>query len=168
MRKKAGCCVPIRASAGGVIVVMKNNSMQGFLAQPQPVHAALSGVRQKNRRGFLMTLEAAYSLLLILAGASLLAAFQLPGHNPQDFYLCSDAAILFSSQDFSDAASIALHAESLSSLSGMCISARHSLGEHSAGCGGEQGEVYSFSIPVQTPLGTQNAQVSCSRASSPG
>jgi len=116
----------------------------------------------KARRAFLMLLEAASCILLLLFAASFLRLFYLRHASAADFFICSDAAlVLAKSHAFSDG-TLQQKVEDASLRSGLCISAE-SPQQSSSSCKGGAPERYSFSIPIWQGGAVQSAQVGCWR-----
>ena len=109
-------------------------------------------------KGFLMSLEAAASLLLVLIALSTLALFEVKQGHEGDFFLCSDAAVALVKTGAFSGGHLREAVEEASGISGLCISAG---GQSSCSYGGQ--EKYSFSMPVWSGLGVQSAEVSCWR-----
>jgi hypothetical protein len=116
------------------------------------------------RAGFAMTVEAAFSFLLLFLAASALLLFRLPKHDSQAFYLCSDAAIVLAkSSAFSGSLQESLG--QASRLSGLCLRAEVE-GAAFSSCpeGKSEGrERISLEIPVWGGLYVENAKISCTR-----
>lgn len=118
-----------------------------------------------SRNGFVLSLEAASSLALLLIAASALALFSFQEANAGDFYACSDAALLLSkSHAFSDG-TLGERVAQVHSLTGMCAVAS-SPAASSSSCGGARDatEKFSFTMPVWQQGGLRSAKVECWRA----
>jgi len=117
------------------------------------------------KRGFLMTVEAAFALLLILFAASSLALFNFQKHDSQKFYLCSDAAILLAKTgDFSSEQDIRGKVSEISSLSGLCVSAQWNKTLASSCADATRGQAVerlSLEIPVWDGSRVSSARISC-------
>ena len=86
---------------------------------------------KNGKAGFLMSLEAAFSLTLLLIAATALPAFSQPENTAPEFFLCSDAALaLVKGGSFADS-SLQANLTDRHSLSGTCVSAE---GRFSRGC----------------------------------
>jgi len=117
-------------------------------------------------RGFLMTLEAAFSLTLLIIAAAALPAFLPQKNSAPDFFLCTDAAAaLANSGAFSDATGLQLQGQvnSMHALSGMCVEASVPLGRQASSCAKakEGKEKTQLTVPVFDGNFVQNAGVSC-------
>jgi len=100
-----------------------------------------------SRKGFLMSLEAAFALTLLLIAGSALPAFSQPKNAAPDFFLCSDAALaLVKSDAFSDG-SLQARLDSMHALSGMCFSSGAAVSSGCAIAAQAGGEKLSFSVP---------------------
>lgn len=111
--------------------------------------------------GFLMSLEAAFSLTLLLIALSVLPAFQAQKNPAPDFFLCSDAALSLAKSGAFSSGKLQDSLNSMHDLSGMCFSAASI---PSAGCpSGAKGEKISFSIPAFDGTALKEATVSCWR-----
>jgi hypothetical protein len=115
-------------------------------------------------RGFLMSLEAAASFLLVLSAASLLPHLYLAENSAQagDFFMCSDAALLLSKTNAFSGAALQEKVEKLSRLSGMCIEA-DSPDASASSCESGAGEQFAFNFPVWQAGELRQASVSCWR-----
>lgn len=112
-------------------------------------------------KGFLFTLEAVSSVMLLIIAASFLPAFQLKKGNAETFFLCSDAAgVLIKSQAFSEG-SLAGRVAELEGLSSLCIEADSGTQAAASSCPGQGGERISFTFPVLSGGRIRNARVSC-------
>jgi hypothetical protein len=86
----------------------------------------------QHSKGFLMSLEAAFALTLLLFAATALPAFSQPKNTAPDFFLCSDATLLLvKSGAFTDG-SLQAKINEMHSLSGMCFSVHDLAGDISA------------------------------------
>ncbi|MEM2137574.1 MAG: hypothetical protein QW568_00615 [Candidatus Anstonellaceae archaeon] len=112
------------------------------------------------KKAFLASFEAASAILLLIVAASALQLYQFQKTFPQEFFLCSDAAVLISkSGDFSRDSLLA-QAQEISELSDMCISIQIAGEELFSPCGKENGRVFAFTLPVWRE-GLQELQVRC-------
>jgi len=129
------------------------------------VHFMTNRKKPGNMRAFLMTLESASAIFMLIIAASAFSLFSFPESSAGDFYICSDAAIILSkSRAFSDNA-LSLEVEKLGRLSGMCIKAEGA-GSFASNCFGDSGakkEKFSFSFPVWKDGMVQQASVGCWR-----
>ena len=115
----------------------------------------------KNARGFLFSLEAAASLLLLMVAASFLPAFQLKDSHAGEFFLCSDAAgVLVKSSAFSGGRLQERVAE-LEGLSSLCIEASTPAAAAPSSCPDATADRYSFTLPVLEGGRIASATVSC-------
>ncbi len=135
---------------------MKTGRAAGKAARP-PNHPGILS-RGMRLKGFLMSLEAAASLLLVLVALSTLALFEVKQGHEGDFFLCSDAAVALVKTGAFSGGRLHLAVEEAYGISGLCISAG---GEGSCSYGGQ--ERYSFSMPVWSGTEVQSAEVSCWR-----
>jgi len=119
--------------------------------------------------GFVMSLEAACSLLLLLAAASMLAMFSLQSFprpsQVQDFFLCTDAAAVLAKSGFSGEGALQ-NIRSAANLSNLCIDSSGAFGDLSSGCIYSGAERYSFTFPVWQEGSLLNATVFCWKADS--
>jgi len=116
----------------------------------------------KLKSGYLLSLEAVTAVFLLLIAASSLPLFRFQEDRPQDFFLCSDAAIVLSkSHAFADG-SLQEKVQTASELSGLCIEAYSPLTSASS-CEGEgaDAERYAFTVPIWQSGALQEARVSC-------
>lgn len=111
--------------------------------------SARSASQASMGRAFLMSFEASSSLILLLIAASALQLFHFQKESPQDFFLCSDAAMLISkSGDFSQEA-MASWAQEISSLSGLCLQVSSGDSPAFSTCSApERKERFAFRLPV--------------------
>ena len=123
-------------------------------------------MRNKNSmRGFLMSLEAAFSLSLLVIAASALPAFRLEKSEAPSFFLCTDAALaLARSGAFSDG-SVQEKVDSMAGLSGTCIDAE-GISSSAQECVAQPREKTSLTVPVFNGISVQNAEISCWTGSS--
>ena len=120
-------------------------------------------IRCAKKEGFLMSLEAACSLFLLIISLSLFPAPSLQKGSAHDFFLCSDAAVvLLKSGAFSSQAALGEKTGQASGLSGMCISAS-SPGASASSCTGRGAQEFSFSFPIWQHGSLSQAEVSCWR-----
>lgn len=117
---------------------------------------------KKFSAGFLMSLEAAFSLTLLLIALAALPAFQAHKNPAPDFFLCSDAALALAKSGAFSSGSLQDSLNGMHDLSGMCFSAGSS---SSAGCSlAAPGEKISISIPAFDGTALEEATVFCWRA----
>jgi len=113
--------------------------------------------------GFLMSLEAAASLILLAISLHTLQLFETGSGSEGAFYLCSDAALALSKANaFSSQALLQGKTSEASELSGVCI--RSEAGSFSAStCGSppEGKEVHAFSFPAWSEGKVALARVYC-------
>ena len=118
----------------------------------------------KSLRAFIFSLEAAFSLTLLVAASAYLLAFSQPRETAGEFLACSDIAgalagqRAFSSQESLDGAVL-----EAGRLSGACIEAQGA-GLRASSCGGDGGsgaEKYSFSFPAWKGGHVQEVSVGC-------
>jgi hypothetical protein len=116
------------------------------------------------RKGFAMSLEALCSIILLIVALSAMRLFLLPAQHASDFYLCSDAAMLLSSQGISQA-ELQAQVDALSSLSGRCISYESEKARASS-CELSQTphERFAFTIAVFEDGSAGKAQITCWQA----
>ena len=123
-----------------------------------------SGRSFPDSRGFLMSLEAAASLLLVMVALSALPLFSARAGREGDFFLCSDAAVaLAKSSAFSGASALQEGVERAASLSGICLSAGSGVLSSSSCSQDARSEVYAFSFPVWSGGAMGSARVYCWR-----
>lgn len=138
--------------------MMDSEAMAGSLRQMQP--GAICG---EGRFGFLMSLEAACSLLLLIISIPLFSAPSLQKGSAHDFFLCSDAAVvLLKSGAFLSQGALEEKARQASALSGLCISAS-SPGAVAFPCQGRGSQEFSLSFPLWQSGTLSQAAVSCWR-----
>ena len=127
-----------------------------------------SAERKKScHRGFLFTLEAVSSLLLLMIAASFLPSFRLQESHADEFFLCSDAAgVLVKSSAFSGGHLQEKVAE-LENISSLCIEAGAEGAAASSSCPDTRGDRYSFTFPVLLAGHIANASVSCWQREAP-
>jgi hypothetical protein len=116
-------------------------------------------------RGFAMSLEAAFSLTLLLIAGTALPAFSPPENAAPDFFLCSDAALALAKSGSFSGTGQQLQAmlDEMHSLSGMCFS-EGSIA--SAGCAlqkNPQKEKTAFTVPYCSAGAVGKKTVSCWR-----
>ena len=137
----------------------------------QPYACAQPPLRQAGteKSGFLFTLEAASSLVLLIIASSFILAFHLPQSHAEGFFLCSDAAgVLVKSSAFSGG-SLQERVGELESLSSLCIEAGAAGETASSSCVPSGGDKYSFTFPVLAGAASriENATVSCWQPENP-
>lgn len=135
---------------------------KGYVLSPEALSALCDrGARLK--RGYVLSLEALSAVFLLLIAASSLALFRFPEERAQDFFACSDVAIVLSkSPAFADG-SLQEKVQTASGLSGLCIEASFHDSSASACEKEAQGEKFSFSIPIWQSGTVQVAEVACWR-----
>ncbi len=117
--------------------------------------------------GFLMSLEAALSLVLLLMALQALALYQPKQQEAGGFFLCNDAAIvLVKTGSFSDQSGLEGGIKKISSLAGECVEASSPSASASScpGTPAHSAEKLSFSFPVWQGSAVETATVSCWRA----
>ena len=117
------------------------------------------------RRGFAMTAEAAFSLILISLAIASLPLFTLHRHDSEAFYLCSDASIVLAKSGAFSGGTLQQSVDDASALSGLCIRAESALA-YAASCPAgkaEGAERISLEIPAWNGAIVEKARVSCSR-----
>ena len=115
----------------------------------------------KSSAGFLMSLEAAFSLTLLLIALAALPVFSAQKNTAPDFFLCSDAALSLAKSGAFSNGGLQGRLDGMHDLAGMCFSAG-SLS--SAGCSRDtEGEKISLSIPAFDGTELKEATVSCWR-----
>jgi len=115
------------------------------------------------RLAFLFSLEAAFSLTLVLVAQAYLLAFSPQEEDAGNVLACSDAAgALAETRAFHSQGRLQKAADDAGTLLGACLDAE--AGETSAtSCafGGKTGEKYSFSFPIWKNGRLENARVAC-------
>ncbi len=113
-------------------------------------------------RGFLFSLEAAFSITLAIVAAACLPAFAMHEESPGNYLACSDAAgVLAKSGAFASQEKLQAAVDEAGELLGMCIEAE-SAGMGASSCDeSRQGSVLSFAFPVWSGGKLQNARVAC-------
>ena len=118
------------------------------------------------RLAFLFSLEAAFSLTLVIVASAHLLAFLPPKENVGEFLACSDVAgVLAESRAFSSQETLQMAVDEASGLLGACLEA-DGAGLTAASCdtiAGGNGEKYSFSFPIWKDGQVQGARVGCHR-----
>jgi len=115
-------------------------------------------------RAFLFSLEAAFSLTLVIVASAYLLAFEPQKESAGEFLACSDAAsALMELRAFSSQEKLQAAVDEACALLGMCVEAEGAgAGASSCSAGeGGAGEKYSFSFPVWAGGRLQNARVAC-------
>ncbi|MEM4633535.1 MAG: hypothetical protein QW275_00065 [Candidatus Anstonellaceae archaeon] len=114
----------------------------------------------KVQKGFALSIEAAFSLLLLALATSTIHFFHFASQEASDYYLCTDAAILLSgaSEEGLDD-----YAQKLSSESGLCISAKLNSRNAPSGCIGKGKEAFAFSIPFWSKERVERLEIHCSK-----
>ena len=110
------------------------------------------------QQGFLMSLEAAASLVLIAISLAALPLFEIRGGQENDFFLCSDAAVVLLKSGALSGAGVQQQINEAATLSGVCIEAN---GASSCGYNGE--DRFAFTFPVWKDGRVQQSTVSCWR-----
>ncbi|MCX6771400.1 MAG: hypothetical protein NTX79_05075 [Candidatus Micrarchaeota archaeon] len=125
---------------------------------------ACRACRSGKRLAFLFSLEAAFSLTLVIVAAACLLAFAPQKESAGEFLACSDAAgalselRAFSTQEKLDAA-----VNDAGKLLGACVGAEGA-GVRASSCkagAGSAGEKYSFSFPAWKDGRVESARVWC-------
>lgn len=118
----------------------------------------------KVHEGFLFSLEAAFSLTLVIAASAYLLAFSPQKESAGEFLACSDiAGALAESRAFSSQEALQAAVEEAGELSDACVEAEGG-GLQAASCEGGawgRGEKYSFSFPVWKDGQVQDARAAC-------
>jgi hypothetical protein len=119
---------------------------------------------KRKLHAFLFSLEAAFSLTLVLVAAAYLFAFAPQKENAGEFLACSDAAgALAELRAFSQRERLQAEVSGAGALLHTCVEAG-SAGLGASSCkegAGAAGEKYSFSFPVWKDGRVENAQVGC-------
>jgi len=112
---------------------------------------------------FLFSLEAAFSLTLVLVASAYLLAFSPQKEDAGKFLACSDAAGVFiEMRAFSSQDALNASVSEAGALMGACLDAESGgLGASSCAAGGGTGEKYSFSFPIWKNGRVENAGVEC-------
>ncbi len=126
------------------------------------VHIATAMESIRRGRGFLMTLEAASAFFLLIIAASALVQFRLPKESAQDFYACSDAAIILSKSSGLSGADLLVEMGKMRALGGPCVSFELDY-QHYSNCEirVRQENIQAFNFPVWKAGVLQNATVAC-------
>jgi len=118
------------------------------------------------RLAFLFSLEAAFSLTLVIVAATYLFAFAPQKESAGEFLACSDAAgALLKMRSFSTQETLQAAVGEAGGLLGVCVEAESpglSASSCKAGEGGV-GEKYSSSFPIWKEGRVENARVGCYR-----
>ena len=115
----------------------------------------------REKSGFLFSLEAMSSLMLLVVASSFLISFRLPQNHAGEFFLCSDAAgVLLKSHAFGGPA-LQENVLELERLSSLCIEAESPGASAASSCTASPKDRYSFTFPVASVGGIGNATVSC-------
>ena len=116
------------------------------------------------RLAFLFSLEAAFSLTLVIVASAYLLAFAPQKESAGEFLACSDAAgALAEMRAFSSQEKLQAAVNEAGTLLGMCVEAE-SEGASASSCTpgeGGSGEKYSFSFPVWVEGKLKNARAAC-------
>ncbi len=115
------------------------------------------------KRGFVMTTEAMLSLVFLSLAFSSLFLFNLPRHDSEAFYLCSDAAVVLAKSGAFSSGSLDSATDALSGISGMCIRAKQGIAGSQPCIGAQAGEKLALEIPVWDGVALSKATVFCSR-----
>ena len=116
----------------------------------------------KSSAGFLMSLEAAFSLTLLLIALAALPVFSAQKNTAPDFFLCSDAALSLAKSGAFSNGGLQGSLDGMHDLAGMCFSAGSLV---SAGCSyASEGGKTAFSIPAFDGTELTEATVQCWRA----
>jgi len=112
------------------------------------------------KRAFLASFEAASAILFLIIAASAIQLYHFQRTSPQEFFLCSDAAILVSkSEDFSPE-SLLLRAQGIKELSNICLSLQFADEEPVSPCERKKADVFAFTFPVWRE-GLQGLRILC-------
>ena len=112
---------------------------------------------------FLFSLEAAFSLTLVIIASAYLLAFSPQKENVGEFLACSDAAgALAELRAFSSQDALRASVGEAGEMLGMCVEAKGA-GANASSCEGqsEAGEKYSFSFPIWKDGRVESAQAEC-------
>ena len=113
---------------------------------------------------FLFSLEAAFSLTLVVVASAYLLAFAPQEENAGEFLACSDAAgALAELRAFSSQGALQASVGEAGNLLGECMEAKGA-GVNASSCGegqSEAGEKYSFSFPIWKDGRVESAQAEC-------
>ena len=123
-----------------------------------------SGHWMKKHLAFLFSLEAAFSLTLVIVASAYLLAFAPQKESAGEFLACSDAAgALAKLRAFSSQEKLQAAVNEAGALLGMCIEAESDGASASSCPRGERGrgEKYSFSTPVWVEGRLKNARTAC-------
>jgi len=114
-------------------------------------------------KGFVFSLEAAFSLALVFVAASYLQAFAPQNEEAGGFLACSDAAgVLLEARAFSSQEALQGAVDDAGSLLGMCVDAQGAgLAATSCNGGGNRSQATAFSFPVWAGGKLQNARAWC-------
>jgi len=116
------------------------------------------------RLAFLFSLEAAFSLTLVIVAAAYLFAFAQEKENAGEFLACADVAGALSKlRAFSTQESLQAEVNKSGGLLGTCVDAE-SDGVSASSCEAGRdgaGEKYSFSFPIWKDGSVKNANVGC-------
>ncbi len=120
---------------------------------------AISLQNCKTMRGYAYTLESATVLLLLLISLPAMEAFKLQSQDEQGFFLCYDAAGVLA-KAFYKGEDLQQTAQQLSSLSGMCISAKGP--QEASSCDeGTPKEKFAFTFPIDRGGAIWEMSVQC-------
>ena len=121
--------------------------------------------RVGKRLAFLFSLEAAFSLTLVIVASAYLLAFAPQKESAGEFLACSDAAgALAKLRAFSSQEKLQAAVDEAGALLGTCVEAEVEGGAEVRSCkagGGGAGEKYSFSFPIWDGGRVKNARVGC-------
>ena len=116
------------------------------------------------RLAFLFSLEAAFSLTLVIVAAAYLFAFAQEKESAGEFLACADVAGALSElRAFSTQESLQAKVNMAGGLLGTCVEAESS-GMSASSCEAGRdgvGEKYSFSFPIWKDGSVKNARVRC-------
>lgn len=117
----------------------------------------------KHSAGFLMSLEAAASLILLAISLNALQLFEIGEGQEGEFYLCSDAALALSKTNaFSGQALLEGKTSEAADVSGLCIfSEADSFSAGNCGAPPDGLEVNAFSFPAWSEGKVATARVYC-------
>ena len=101
------------------------------------------GSAHSMEKGYVLSLEAASALILLLVATSALQLYNFRQDSAGDFFACSDAAVVLAKSHAFSGEGLQEKAGQASKLSNLCISARSQLASFSS-CGKPDGAVEKF------------------------
>jgi len=120
--------------------------------------------RAGKKRAFLFSLEAAFSLTLVIVASAYLLSFAPQKEEAGEFLACSDAAgALARLRAFSSQEKLQAAVDDAGALLGACVEA-DGAGLRASSCGDKTGEIISFPFPVWSGGKLQDARASCHRS----